>query len=200
MARSATGGTDTGVSRIRPYAMFDIDDTTNVFMSRYRRWRAERFADLADDENIHDLLINRFIREADPSILVPTPGSRSALEAIARHVTPLAVSARDDDVYRHTYRLLEHHFPAVYDPAHVILIGHHNGTPRASKFETLEKRGITPVFIVEDNYRTASEFAQAGIVSFYIGTEGDRCPYLRRSDTYEDLWHEVRAFVESDYI
>jgi hypothetical protein len=189
--------------RLGPVAVFDIDDTTNVFMEEYLKWRASRFATLVDDETVHDWLINRFIRESDPSVFRPTPGAAQALETIAGHYPILALSARDDDLHRHTYAQLEHHFPRIYRPEDLILVGHRNGTPRTSKLLALEQLSIIPAFIVEDNYRTALDFASAGIRAFHIGTEpkdASSHPFLVRFDDYEHAWKDITERVLSEYI
>jgi hypothetical protein len=189
------------VDRLGPVAVFDIDDTTNVFFGEYLKWRADRFPTLSDDEDVHDLLINRFIRESHPHLFRPTTGARGALEAIADRYAPLALSARDEDLHRHTYAQLDHHFPGIYRPEDVILVGHRNGTPRTSKLRALEERSIVPAFIVEDNYRTAHEFAQAGIRAFYIGPEPEQAmkhPLVVRFDAYGPAWKDITERVLSD--
>ena len=189
---------DPSVGNAVRFGIFDIDDTTNVFMEEYRKWLHTRFPLLAADEDVHDLLINRFIRETEPAVLRATPGAREALDTLVEHCVPLALSARDEDLYRHTYALLEHHFPQVYEPENVVLIGHHNGKPLTSKLRALEDRGIVPSFIVEDNHTTAVEFALAGIPSFYIGPVEDGPPLMKRFKEYERAWDAIATYATSD--
>ena len=187
------------MSRVKPVAVVDVDDTLTIFRSAYLSWARARLPDTPDEDLWSDARINEFVREAHPSVFTPTPGSQGAIERIANEYRVLAVSARDDDLHDYTVRLLDYHFSGSFSRDDVIHVGHSNGTPLACKLETVVASGFEPAFIVEDRFATAATYAQAGIRAFHIGripTEGlGASEYLTSFPTHAEAWRAIPGLV-----